>query len=38
MHNANERLTLLGRWLIPALWLVNYIVVRWALGVISPYP
>ena len=37
MHNNKERLALLGLWLIPALWSVNYIVARWAPGVISPY-
>ena len=37
MHNTKERLALLGLWLIPALWSVNYIVARWAPGVISPY-
>lgn len=37
MHNRKERLALLGLWLIPALWSVNYIVARWAPGVISPY-
>ncbi len=37
MHNSKERLALLGLWLIPALWSVNYIVARWAPGVVSPY-
>jgi drug/metabolite transporter (DMT)-like permease len=37
MHNTKERLALLGLWLIPALWSVNYIVARWAPGVVSPY-
>ena len=37
MHNAKERLALLGLRLIPALWSVNYIVARWASGVINPY-
>ena len=37
MHNRKERLALLGLWLIPALWSVNFIVARWAPGVISPY-
>jgi drug/metabolite transporter (DMT)-like permease len=27
----------LGLWLIPALWAVNFIVARWAPGVVAPY-
>jgi drug/metabolite transporter (DMT)-like permease len=32
-----ERWALLGLWLIPALWAVNFIVARWAPGVVGPY-
>nr|WP_315478306.1 DMT family transporter [uncultured Rhodoferax sp.] len=32
-----ERWALLGLWLIPALWAVNFIVARWAPGTIAPY-
>lgn len=32
-----ERWALLGLWLIPALWAVNFIVARWAPGVVAPY-
>ncbi len=44
MHGAlrlqrpeQERWALLGLWLIPALWAVNFIVARWAPGVVAPY-
>lgn len=38
MHAARkERLALLGLWLIPALWAVNYIVARRAPGTVAPY-
>jgi drug/metabolite transporter (DMT)-like permease len=37
MHTTKERVALLGLWLIPALWSVNYIVARWAPGVVTPY-
>lgn len=40
MHGRTERLTRLARlsiWLVPALWAVNYIIARWAPGVIEPY-
>lgn len=32
-----ERWALLGLWLIPALWAVNFVVARWAPGIVAPY-
>ena len=35
LQACQERWALLGLWLIPALWAVNFIVARWAPGVVA---
>ena len=32
-----ERLARLAIWVVPGLWAVNYIVARWAPGIVEPY-